>query len=161
MIISLIAAVAENSVIGRNGALPWHIPSDLKRFNDMTRGHTVIMGRKTFESIGRPLPGRRNIVLTRRRGYQAEGCDIVHDLDSAFAACAGEAEVFIGGGGEVYAGTIHLADRIYLTCVKAAVEGDTLFPEIPGDFIGAEQGRADDVIPTVYILLTRKVGTSP
>lgn len=155
MIISLIAAVAENGVIGRKGALPWHIPSDLKRFNAVTRGHTVIMGRKTFESIGRPLPGRRNIVLTRQQDYQAEGCEIVHDLDSAFAACAGEAEVFIGGGGEVYAATIPLADRIYLTRVKAAVEGDTFFPEIPRDFIGAEQDQADDVIPTVYMLLTR------
>jgi dihydrofolate reductase len=115
------------------------------------------MGRKTFESIGRPLPGRKNIILTRQRNYMAEGCIIAHDLDSAFAACGGTDEVFICGGGEVFQETISLADRIYLTIVHAVVEGDTLFPDIPPDFREVERKEVLAQSPAL-VLLRGKTG---
>jgi dihydrofolate reductase len=156
MIISLIAAMSENRVIGRNNKMPWKLPSDRKRFHEITRGHYAIMGRKTFESIGRPLPGRKNIILTRQRKYMVEGCIIAHDLDSAFAACGDTDEVFICGGGEVFQETISLADRIYLTVVHAVVEGDTLFPDIPPDFREVERKEVVDAIPCAVVLFVRK-----
>jgi dihydrofolate reductase len=116
------------------------------------------MGRKTFESIGHPLPGRKNIILTRQRNYTAEGCIIVHDLDSAFAACRGADEVFVCGGGEVFQKTISLADRIYLTIVHTVVEGDTMFPDIPADFKEVERKEVLDAIPYAVILFARKDG---
>jgi dihydrofolate reductase len=158
MIISLIAAMAENRVIGHNNKMPWKLPSDRKRFHEITKGHYVIMGRKTFESIGHPLPGRKNIILTRQRNYTAEGCIIVHDLDSAFAACRGADEVFVCGGGEVFQKTISLADRIYLTIVHTVVEGDTMFPDIPADFKEVERKEVLDAIPYAVILFARKDG---
>jgi dihydrofolate reductase len=158
MIISLIAAMSGNRIIGRNNKMPWKLPSDRKRFHEITRGHYVIMGRKTFESIGRPLPGRKNIILTRQRNYMVEGCIIAHDLDSAFTACGDTDEVFICGGGEVFQETIFMADRIYLTIVHAVVEGDTLFPDIPPNF--KEVGREEvlDAIPSTIVLFERKDG---
>ena len=156
MIISLIAAMSENRVIGRNNKMPWKLPSDRKRFHEITRGHYAIMGRKTFESIGHPLPGRKNIILTRKRNYMVEGCIIAHDLDSAFAACGGTDEVFICGGGEVFQETILLADRIYLTIVHAVVEGDILFPDIPPDFREVERKEVRDAIPCSIVLFARK-----
>jgi dihydrofolate reductase len=158
MIISLIAAMAENRVIGHNNKMPWKLPSDRKRFHEITKGHCVIMGRKTFESIGRPLPGRKNVILTRQRNYTTEGCIIAHDLDSAFAACGGADEVFVCGGGEVFQETISLADRIYLTIVHAVVEGDTMFPDIPADFKEVERKEVLDAIPYAVILFARKDG---
>jgi len=116
------------------------------------------MGRKTYESIGRPLPGRKNIILTRQRNYMAEGCVIAHDLGSAFAACGGTDEVFICGGGEVFQETIVLADKIYLTIVHAVVEGDTLFPDIPPDFKEVEREEVPDAIPCAFVLFVRKDG---
>ena len=158
MVISLIAAMSENRVIGRNNKMPWKLPSDRKRFHEITEGHYVIMGRKTFESIGRPLPGRKNIILTRQRSFLAQGCTIAHDLDSAFAACRGTDEVFICGGGEVFEETISLADRIYLTIVHDVVEGDTLFPHIPADFKEVERKEVLDEIPCSVVLFVRKEG---
>ena len=118
-------------VIGVANRMPWRLPADLKRFRVLTWGHRVVMGRKTFESIGRPLPGRTNVVVTRDPGYRAEGCEVVHSLDEALAAGRGEAEVFVIGGGEVYARTIGLADRLYVTAVDTEVAGgDAYFPEI-------------------------------
>lgn len=157
MIISLIAAMAENRIIGHHNKMPWELPADRKRFHEITLGHHVIMGRKTFESIGRPLPGRKNIILTRQKNYTPEGCIIAHDLDSAFAACEGADEVFVCGGGEVFQETISMADRIYLTIVHAVVQGDTMFPDIPGDFKEIERKEVLlDAIPYAVILLERK-----
>ncbi|HLG42419.1 MAG TPA: dihydrofolate reductase [Planctomycetota bacterium] len=127
--LSLIVAMARNRVIGAGGKLPWHLPADLKRFKQITMGRPVIMGRKTFESIGKPLPGRTNIVVTRRRGWTAKGCLAAHSLEEAIAA-AGEGEVFVIGGGELYAAALRHADRLYVTEVDADVPGDTRFPEL-------------------------------
>jgi dihydrofolate reductase len=127
-IIAIIAAMAENRVIGRNNALPWHLPEDLKRFKRLTLGHAVIMGRRNYESIGRPLPGRRNIVVTRRPDYEAPGCVVVHSPAEALAAAEDDEEIFVIGGAELYAQFLPSAHRLYLTLVHAEVDGDTLFP---------------------------------
>lgn len=127
--LSLIVAMARNRVIGANGTIPWHLPADLRRFRDLTWGHPLIMGRKTFESIGRPLPGRTSVVVTRQRGYRAPGALVVHSLEQALAACRGAEEVFVIGGAELYAQALPLADRLYLTVVQAEIPGDTVMPE--------------------------------
>jgi dihydrofolate reductase len=133
-LVSIIVAVAENGVIGRAGQLAVRIPADLARLKRLTMGHHLIMGRRTFESIGRPLPGRTTIVLTRNPAYAAVGCAVSHDLEAAIrvAALAGDREVFVLGGAEVYAAALPLADRLYLTRVHASLEGDTRFPPLPG-----------------------------
>ncbi len=128
--ICLIAAMAANRVIGRNNALPWHLPADLKRFKTLTMGHPVVMGRKTYESIGRPLPGRHNLVITRNRDYAAPGCDVVHSLDAALAACRSAQEIFIIGGAELYRETLPRAHRLEFTEIHAEFEGDAFFPEM-------------------------------
>lgn len=128
--VALIAAVASNGVIGSDNALPWRLPEDLKRFKALTLGHPVIMGRKTFESIGRPLPGRRNIVISRNAAFSAEGCETAASLDAALAACAGTTdEVFIIGGEQIYAAAMPHAERLYLTEIQAEFQGDARFPE--------------------------------
>ena len=130
MRIALIVAMAENRVIGRNNQLPWRIPADLRHFKALTLGKPVIMGRKTYESIGRPLPGRDNIVVTADSGYQAEGCQVVHSVEQALEAAGSCEEAMIIGGANLYRQTLENADRLYLTLVKAEPEGDTWFPEI-------------------------------
>jgi dihydrofolate reductase len=120
--------MAENGVIGRDNALPWHLPNDLKRFKALTTGHSILMGRRTFESIGRALPDRRTIVITRNPEFQAQGAEAAHSLDQALAMTRGEDEVFVVGGAELYRAALPQADRIYLTMVHAAVEGDVRFP---------------------------------
>ena len=127
--ICLIAAMAANRVIGKNNALPWHLPADLKRFKALTTGHPVLMGRKTHESIGKPLPGRRNLVLTRNQGYSAPGCELVHTLDAALAACAGAPEIFVIGGAELYRESLPRAQRLEFTEIHARFEGDATFPK--------------------------------
>ncbi len=127
--ISLIAAVARNGVIGGNNEMPWHIGEDLKRFKAITSGHPVVMGRKTFESLGRALPNRRNIVITRNGAYEAPGAEVAASLEEALALFAPEEEVFIIGGGEIYRQALPLAGRMYLTWVDTDVEGDTSFPD--------------------------------
>ncbi|MBE7423969.1 MAG: dihydrofolate reductase [Zoogloeaceae bacterium] len=129
--LSLIAAIAANGVIGAGNALPWRLPEDLRRFRALTLGHPVIMGRKTFESIGRPLPGRRNIVITRNREYQAAGCEVMVSLADALDACrdAGD-EIFVIGGAQIYAEALPLAQRLYLTELKAEYPGDARFPQL-------------------------------
>src|SRR6185437_14278417 len=123
MRISLIAALAENRVIGMQNRLPWRLPADLRRFRELTRGHAVIMGRKTYESVGRLLPDRQNIILTRQRGWNVPGALIVSTVDQALAASvAGEREVFVIGGGEIYREFLSHADRLYLTWVDAQPE---------------------------------------
>ncbi len=136
MILSVIVAIAENRAIGCHNKLLWHISEDLKRFKRVTMGCPIVMGRKTFESIGRALPGRRNIVITRNKEYAVEGIEVVYSLDEALRVTAQETEVFIIGGGEIYAQGLPLADRLYLTEVAQSPVGDTFFPEI-----SAEQWR--------------------
>ena len=131
--VSLLAALARNRVIGRDNAIPWHLPEDLKRFKQLTLGHAVIMGRKTFDSIiettGKPLPGRDNIVITRSRGWAHAGCRVAHSLEEALAAVASAKQAFVIGGAEIYALALPLADRLYFTEIDAEFEGDALFPE--------------------------------
>ena len=129
MRVALIAALAENRVIGRDNRLPWRVPADLKHFRALTMGKPVIMGRKTWESIGRPLPGRDNIVVTRAAGYRAEGCRVVHSVSEALQAATGADEAMIIGGANLYEQTLDAADRLYLTQIRAEVEGDACFPE--------------------------------
>jgi dihydrofolate reductase len=130
MILSLIVAVAKNNVIGSDNKLLWHMPADLKHFKSITMGCPVIMGRKTYESIGKPLPGRTNIVVTRTDGFTARGCTIANSLQEAVDLCESDKEVFIIGGGEVYRQAIHAADKIYLTRIDGEFEGDAVFPEL-------------------------------
>lgn len=128
--ISIIAAVAQNGVIGGQNAMPWHIGEDLKRFKAITSGHPVIMGRKTFESLGKALPNRRNVVITRNSGYEAPGAEVVESLEEALALFSPDEEVFIIGGGEIYRQALPLAGRMYITYIYADYEGDTRFPDI-------------------------------
>jgi len=131
--ISLIVAAATNNVIGRDGGLPWHLSEDLKRFKRLTTGKPVIMGRLTYESIGKPLPDRRNIVISSRKGLEIDGCEVVASPDAAIELTADDEEVMVIGGGGVYAQMLPMADRIYLTRVHASVDGDTYIPEIGED----------------------------
>lgn len=126
----LVAAVAANGVIGAGGRLPWHLPEDLKHFKSLTLGHPVIMGRRTWESLGKPLPGRENIVVTRSPGYEAPGAHVAASLDAALAFCAGECVVFVIGGGELYAAALPLAHGLVLTEIHRDFEGDTRFPDV-------------------------------
>ena len=139
--------MAENRVIGRDNRLPWHLPADLKRFQALTTGHTIVMGRKTYDSIGRPLPRRRTIVLSRDRTWTREGVDVTHDLAEALALVRNEAEVFIAGGAELYRHALPIADRIHLTLVHSEIAGDAHFPAFSSaDWVLAEEQThaADD-----------------
>lgn len=135
MTVALIVAVAENGVIGRDGGLPWRLSGDLRYFKSVTMGKPIIMGRKTFESIGRPLPGRRNIVVSGNPAFSAEGVDVFGGLDAAVARAQdlADAEVMVIGGAGLYADALAIADRIYLTEVHAVVEGDVTFPTFDRD----------------------------
>lgn len=121
--------MAKNRVIGASGAIPWRLPEELKRFKRLTLGHHLIMGRKTWESIGRPLPGRASVVVTHQRDYRAPGALVMHSLDDAIAACAGDSEIFVIGGAGLYEQALPRAGRLYLTTVEADVAGDTVMPE--------------------------------
>lgn len=127
--LSLIAAMANHRVIGRDNTLPWHLPEDLKHFKATTLGKPVIMGRKTWESLGRPLPGRRNIVVSRNAGYQPVGGELVTSLQAAIEATADIEEVFVIGGAELYGQSLPLAQRLYLTEIAGDYAGDAHFPE--------------------------------
>ncbi|KZN72914.1 type 3 dihydrofolate reductase [Pseudoalteromonas luteoviolacea] len=129
MVISMIAAMAKGRVIGDDNKMPWHLPADLQHFKKITLGKPVIMGRKTFESIGRPLPGRRNIVITRNAEYQAEGIEVASSTDEALALVDKIDEVMIIGGGNIYNQFLPLCSRLYLTYIELDVEGDTRFPD--------------------------------
>ena len=128
--ISIIVAVAENGVIGSGNQMPWHITEDLRRFKAITSGHPVVMGRKTFESLGRALPNRINVVITRNPDYAAEGATVVGSLEDAMGMFPAGEEVFVIGGGEIYRQAMDVADRLYITHVGVAFDGDTHFPEI-------------------------------
>lgn len=135
MLISLIVAMAKNRTIGCDGELPWHLPGDLQRFKQLTMGHSLLMGRKTYESIGRALPGRTSYVLSRNTDFVAAGCQVVNTLEAALqcAAAAGETELFICGGEEIYRQLFVRCNRIYLTELGREIEGDRFFPELPMD----------------------------
>ncbi len=126
--ISLIVAMTDDRVIGRDNKLPWHLPEDLARFKRLTMGHPIVMGRKTFESIGKALPGRQNIVVTRNRSWNASGIDIAKSLSEAISKATRKDEVFIIGGASVFQEALPMADRLYLTIVHAVIPGDTFFP---------------------------------
>ncbi len=157
--ISIIAAVAANRVIGNKNELIWHLPEDLKRFKNLTTGHPIIMGRKTFESIGRPLPGRENIVITSQEDYQPEGVTVVHSLMEALilAPELDSEEVFVIGGGRVYAEALGFADRLYLTVLDQEFEGDTIFPDWSEQFecVVSEEPFAYNELSGKYLTFER------
>lgn len=152
----MIAAMSENRVIGKGNDIPWRIPGEQKRFRSLTTGKTVIMGRKTFESIGKPLPNRRNIVITRGRTYVADGCEVVGSLSEALDLTKNENEVFIGGGETLYKEALPLADRIYLTTIHFEIDGDTFFPELGDDFEQLEFTDVEGEPSYTYQTLERK-----
>ncbi len=129
MSLSIIVAMAQNRTIGVNNTLPWRCPEDLKHFKALTMGHHMIMGRKTFDSIGKPLPGRITVVVTRNTDLKIEGCIVVHSLRDAIASCAEDDEIFVVGGAELYAQALPLVDTLYITEIQQDVEGDAHFPE--------------------------------
>lgn len=126
----MIVAMARNRVIGANGKIPWHLPNELQLFKSVTMGHHIIMGRKTYESINRLLPGRTTVIVTRQRDYRIAGAKIAHTLQDAISQCAGDSEIFVIGGGELYRAAMPLADRLYLTVVDAEPTGDTHMPAV-------------------------------
>lgn len=130
MNLSIIVALSENNAIGINNSLPWRLSADLKRVKTLTMGHHLIMGRKTFESFGKPLPGRTNVIITRNKNYVAEGCIIVTSLNEALEKSEGDDETFIFGGGEIFRQALPLVNKIYMTRVHTHIEGDTFFPEL-------------------------------
>ncbi|GAB4287883.1 MAG: dihydrofolate reductase [Methylophaga sp.] len=129
MNLSIIVAMDENGLIGKDNDLPWRLSADLQHFRKVTMHKPIIMGRRTHESIGRPLPGRQNIVISQQQDYQAEGCDVVHSFDEALALCTEQEEVMIMGGASLYQQILPKADKLYLTRVHASLEGDTWFPD--------------------------------
>jgi dihydrofolate reductase len=160
-LVSLIVAMAQNGVIGRGNSLPWRLPQDMKRFREYTLGKPVLMGRKTYESIGRPLRGRANLVLTRHRGWYAHGVIVVHSLEEALAQVGPGEELVVIGGAEVYRLVLPLARRIYLTHVHADVPGDTYFPDFdPTQWADVECSThpADDehAYPVTFVTLERR-----
>lgn len=157
----LVAAASNNNVIGSNNQLLWHMPADLKRFKQLTMGHTLIMGRKTYESIGKALPGRKTIVISRKDDFKANGCEVVRDLKEAICKVKDEKDVFVAGGGEIYRQLInlHYARRIYLTRIYANFEGDSFFPDIDQEkweLVEREQFDPDEKNPYPYAFLTYK-----
>ena len=146
MKISLIVAMASNRVIGLNNKMPWHLSADLKRFKKITMGSPILMGRKTFESIGRPLPGRTNIILTRNPAYTQEGCVVANDLETALqTGCQSAGEIFVIGGSDLYQALLPRAGTIYLTEIKKEFPGDTFFPKVDmREWLEVEREDVDD-----------------
>lgn len=149
----IIAAMAANRVIGRGNIIPWHIPGEQKRFQKITWGHALIMGRKTHESIGGPLPGRRNIIITRNRNYRSSGCETVHSLVDAYTLCQEERKVFNIGGEELYRQGLEHADTLILTILSEPYRGDVFFPEFSeDDFVKIGERRIHSCPP--YVIRT-------
>jgi dihydrofolate reductase len=159
MTVSIVVAIAQNNAIGKDNKLLWHLPRDLKHFKEITTGGTIIMGRKTYDSVGRPLPNRRNIVITRQQ-IDIPGCEVVNSMDAGLDLCRDETEVFIVGGAEIYKQAMPLTDKIFLTIVHQDFEGDTYFPDINWD-IWKETARQDhepdekNPLPYSFITLER------
>jgi len=149
--------MARNRVIGADGGIPWHLPNELKRFKQLTLGHHIVMGRRTWESIGRMLPGRTTVIVTRQRGYSAPGAEVVHSLDEAVAACGSDQEIFVIGGAQLYAQALPRAGRLYLTTVDADIAGDTFMPDFAaGDWreVAAQSFAADARHPHPFRCVT-------
>ena len=160
MKLSIIVAVSDNETIGKENKLPWRLSSDLKRFKSITMGNSILMGRKTFESLPKLLPGRKTVILTRQEGYKYEGAIVVDSLASAIEACREESEAFVIGGAEVYHQAIPLASRLYLTKVHAEIDGDTFFPPIDWDdwrLLEKSQHETDEKnqYPTTFCIYER------
>ena len=160
MTVTIVVAISENHVIGSDNKLLWYLPQDLKHFKEITSGHTVIMGRKTYESVGRPLPNRRNMVITRQ-DITITGFEVVNSIEAALELCKTEEEVFIVGGAEIYKQAMHLTDRIDLTIVHQQFEGDSVFPDIDPQIwqeTSRQNHEADEKnpIPFSFITLQRK-----
>ncbi len=168
MILSIIAAIGKNNSLGKDNHLLWQMPADMKHFKEITTGHTVIMGRKTFESIGRPLPNRTNIVITRETNYSPDGVDVVHSIEEAlkiasleqgrkFEENQDEVEVFVIGGGQIYTEAIEKANKLYITEIESSPEADTFFPEIKMDVwkeLSREPHMPDEKNPLPYSFVT-------
>ena len=156
--LSIIAAVAANGVIGRANGLPWHLAGDLKWFKKLTLGHHMIMGRRTFDSVGKPLPGRTTVVITRDPSFSAPGVIVARSVEEALEIAAGDEEAFICGGAEIYRQTLHRANRMYITQVHADVEGDTFVPEFDDvndwRLVDREDFEADENNDYAYSFLT-------
>ena len=149
MVVSLIVAVSANGVIGRDGGLPWYLPADLKHFKRTTMGHHLIVGRRTWEEVGKPLPGRTMVVVTRSRRFAPDGAQVAHSVEQALELAAEDDEPFIGGGSQIYRIALarDLVDRVHLTRIHAEVEGDTFFPEIDfgeWELVSEEHHEADE-----------------
>ncbi len=157
MLIAMIAAMAQNRVIGANGDMPWHLPADLQRFKRLTMGQTLLMGRKTYQAIGRPLPGRQTIVVSRNPDFIAPGCQLVNSLEAGIAA-AQTGQLFICGGGDIYRQALPLVEKIYLTELRLEVPGDTVFPEIPAEWFGIihSEELLDAGQPCLYRIYQRR-----
>ena len=163
MIRSIIVARARNNAIGIGNRMPWHLPADLAHFKRTTLGHPVIMGRRTRESIGRPLPGRRNIVVSRTPGFRPDGAEVHSSLDEAWRAVAGEDEAFVIGGAQLYTQALPQADRIYLTDVAGEVAGDTFFPALDAgcwreSVLGEHPADGKNPFAMRFLLLSRHEG---
>ena len=142
--LSIIVAMSSNRVIGVNNTLPWHLSEDLKHFKFLTVGHTIIMGRKTYDSIGQALPNRRNIVISRNIEISCEGAEVVHSIENAFSISKNDGEVFVIGGSNIYEQALHLVDHLYITEIKKSFLGDAFFPEI-NKSIWVETSREDHI----------------
>ena len=157
MIVSIIVAIAENNAIGKGNQLLWRMPADLKHFKNATTGHTVIMGRKTFDSVGKPLPNRRNIIITRNTDLNIDGAEVVSSLEKAISLCDQNEEVFIVGGAEVYKMAMPITDKIYLTVIHSVFDADTFFPEIDQEIwkeTEVADNKADEKNPFDYTFST-------
>ena len=157
--LSIIVAVAENGVIGHQNALPWHLPEDLKNFRTLTTGHHIIMGRKTYESLGRLLPGRTTVIVTRNPSYKIEGALIAHNLEAAIDLCQHDTEVFLIGGAELYLAGLSLASKLYITEIALAPAGDAFFPEVNAKVwseISREAHTSAQGLTFSYVTYTRK-----
>lgn len=151
--ISLLVAMDNNRLIGKDNDLPWHLPADLAYFKRVTMGHSIIMGRKTFESIGRPLPGRENIIITRNKEYKADGCKVIHSIEEVLEMNHNDKELFIIGGAEIFKEVFPHADRLYITEIDAVFTGDTFFPSFPlseWQKTSSEKGTRDEKNPYDY-----------
>ncbi|MGV1097984.1 dihydrofolate reductase [Thiovibrio sp. JS02] len=155
--IILIAAMAKNRVIGRGGEIPWRIPGEQQRFKAITMGHTLIMGRKTYESIGRPLPGRKTVVISRQQGYEAPGCQVAASLAEALSLCAHDRTVFIAGGGQIYEEALPLAEEIHLSVLTREISGDVFFPAFdPALFVTVSTERVEGAEPYSFTVFRRR-----
>ena len=151
--ISFVVAIGQNNVMGKDNAIPWHIPADLKFFKKVTMGHPIVMGRKTYDSIGKPLPGRENIIMTRNQNYAQEGCTVIHTIEELLKLEEKNEEVCVIGGAEIFKITFPHADRLYLTKINHEFEGDTFFPDFDESewkIISEEKGPKDEKNPYDY-----------